>query len=213
MSSEKLKSIYLFNSFSADELDSLSAISKIVSYKKNSLVFYEGELASKLYILIDGIVSINKTDPKGNELLLHRFFPVSMIAEMATFREMGFPATARCETDGDVLEIDYMQFKEKFISDAKLLFEITKSLCTKIKYLEETITSQLTLNSTSRVAKFLYENEKLLSSMKHTQIASMLNIAPETFSRILKKFKSLGIIDEHSKYIKILNKSSLELMF
>jgi CRP/FNR family transcriptional regulator len=208
-----LQNIFIFRSFGQKDLEKLATITMSKNYSKDSILFYEGEFPKKLYILTDGVISVNKTDAKGNEILLHRFLPTSLIAEMATFQEMNFPATAKFETNGTVLEVDYKPFKEQFISDPKILFEITKSLCVKIKYLEETITTQLTLDSTARVAKFLYENEKVLKSLKQTQIATMLNITPETLSRILRKFKASGVISDSGARFDLLDNAYLKQMF
>ncbi|WP_240330166.1 helix-turn-helix domain-containing protein [Campylobacter fetus] len=54
--------------------------------------------------------------------------------------------------------------------------------------------NELTLKSDAKVAKFIVENPDLFSTIKHTQIASILNIAPETLSRTISQFKQQGMI-------------------
>lgn len=50
------------------------------------------------------------------------------------------------------------------------------------------------LNSEAKVARFLVNNADLFNELKHFKIASILNITPETFSRILAKFKAQNLI-------------------
>ena len=61
-----------------------------------------------------------------------------------------------------------------------------------------------------KIAKFLYENEDLLQSLKQVKIAQILNITPETFSRQLAKLKKDEIIQNEKGYIKILNHEELK---
>jgi len=56
-------------------------------------------------------------------------------------------------------------------------------------------------DSSSRVAKYIYDNEKDFFKTKNTSISDILNISPETLSRVLKKFKDNGIIDIDKKTI------------
>lgn len=210
MNGAELKKIFLFNSFDDSKLKKLAEICKETSYTKGSILFYEGDESKKLYILTNGCISVNKTDSKGTQTQLHRFFAGSLIAEMATFEGKPYPATARFESNGSVLEVDFERFRALFLSDPKVLFEIIKSLCSKIRGLESTITYSLTLDTTERVAKFLLEHEKEAPQMKHSEMASILNMAPETLSRVLKKLRNSGIISESVKNFEILDRERLK---
>ena len=69
----------------------------------------------------------------------------------------------------------------------------------KIKNLERVISSDLVLDAKQRVAKYIYDNPTDFFIQKNTQIAEILNITPETLSRILKAFKELNIVDIKAK--------------
>lgn len=209
----QLKNIFLFNQLSESDLSRLAGISKIKNYSAGDILFYEGDPSTKLYILTKGSVKAYKTDMKGNEIILHYFHPVSMVAEMANLHRIPFPATAEFETDGCVVEIDYVLFEEDFLKNPIISFEVIKSLSQKVKFLEGIITSHLTLDSTSRVAKLLYENEELCHTMKQHKIATILNITPETLSRTLRKFKTLGLISDEGKDYHVINKAGLLELF
>jgi len=209
----QLKNIFLFKQLDESSLSKLSGISKIKHYSAGDILFYEGDLSTKLYILLEGMLKAYKTDMKGNEIVLHYFYPVSMVAEMANLHRIPFPATAECESDVMVAEIDYVAFEEDFLKNPLISFEVIKSLSQKIKFLENIITTHLTLDATSRVAKFLYDNEKIYLSMKHNKIATILNMTHETLSRTLRKLKTLGLISDDGKDFQILNKAGLLELF
>ncbi len=208
-----LKRVFIFSQLSQNDLEELAKISSVETYKKNGILFYEGDPSEKIHILVDGIVKAYKTDMKENEIVLHYFYPNSLIAEMANFHHIPFPATAEFEVGGCAIKIDYNQFEEKFIKNPAVSFGIIKSLSQKVKFLENVITEQLTLNSMSRVAKFLYENGEEYQGVKRYKIATILNITPETLSRIFKKLKELELVKDNGKSYQILDKEGLRGLF
>ncbi|WP_318529651.1 cyclic nucleotide-binding domain-containing protein [Campylobacter sp. RKI_CA19_01122] len=54
-------------------------------FKKGNILFFQGEKANKIYILLNGKVRIYKVNTKGFELTLHTLTPVNFIAEMPVF--------------------------------------------------------------------------------------------------------------------------------
>ncbi len=203
------REIYLFRHLNDEQLKKLRDISFIKDYKRGELLFYEDEEPKYLYILLEGTIRVFKTDLKGNEITLHYFHPINMIAEVANFENMPYPATAEFETDGKVLAIDYEKFRNDFLKDPEIAFNVLKSFAYKIRILNDIIIQNLMMDAVSRVAKFMYEHEDLFRQLKHNKIASLLNITPETFSRILKKFKEQGILEKRGRDI-IIHKEKLK---
>ena len=208
----ELRDIPFFEHLSTQELEQLATISRKRKFSKGEVLFYERDEARFLTLLTDGILKVYKTDPKNNEIVLHRFSPKSLIAEMAVFEGIPYPASAAFETDGTVIEIDFVKFKENFLCSPEIAFTFFKSLTQKIKYLEGVIALNIVLDSTARVAKYICENEESLS-MKHNQLAQYLHMTPETLSRVFKKFAKLGFIEKEGSSYKIINKEALSILF
>lgn len=210
---ETIKNFYLFDSLSPQQLKRLEEISTVKSFKKGSIAFYEGDRSEHLMILTKGILQIYKTDHKGNKIVLHVFYPHNLIAEIVNFEQMPYPATGEFLTDGKVILIDWDIFKKEFLKNPDVAFTIIKSLTNKIRYLEHVITNDLVLSSTARVAKFIYEHEYEFMNLKKNEIATLLNITPETLSRIITKFKKLGILQKEKTQYKVINKEELRTFF
>lgn len=191
----ELEKIYLFKDLSRHQLDMLAKISRPKEFKKGNFLFLEGESPDRLNILVKGVLKVYKSDKAGNEIVLNLFYPSTLIAEIACLEHMAYPATAVFETDGMVISIDYKAFESDFLMNPEISISIIKSLTHKIKALDKVITHNLTMDSTARVAKFIYENEDLFMTLKRGKIAVLLNIAPETMSRTMKKLKDFGIVD------------------
>jgi len=55
----------------------------------------------------------------------------------------------------------------------------------------------MVLNSTQKLCSYLEENPNALDEYKHKEIANILNMAPETLSRIIQKLKKMSILDNN----------------
>jgi CRP-like cAMP-binding protein len=199
-----------FNFLEQKDLERLKDISFKKSYKKDEILFYKGDESKYLHLLIRGISKLYTHDFKDNEVVIHNLTGPALIAEIMNYEEMNFLANCSFETDADVILIDYKKFKEEFLQKPEISMFFIKSLTKKIKFLENFINYNITLNSMEKIAKFLYENENLLQSLKQVKIAQILNITPETFSRQLAKLKKEEIIQNEKGYIKIINHNGLK---
>lgn len=189
-----LEQIPFFQRLNEAELKRLKDISILKKYKKGEFLFMEGEESRWLHLLIKGSIKLYKIGPKSKEIFMHQFNGIGLVAELANFENIKFPATAVFLTGGEVLKIDYDKFYAEFLSNPHISLQIIKSLSQKLKITSELIHQELVLNSEAKVARFLVNNADLFNELKHFKIASILNITPETFSRILAKFKAQNLI-------------------
>ena len=166
-----------------------------------------------MILLLEGILKVYKTDPKNNEIIMHRFTPLTMVAEMALLEGIPYPASAAFETEGTVIEINFERFKKEFFHHPEIALMFFKSLSKKIKYLEDVIALNVVLDSTARLAKFICENRVELATLKHYNLAKQLHMTPETLSRTFKKLVVLGLLEKESGGYKIKNKEGLEVLF
>ncbi|HIP30812.1 MAG TPA: Crp/Fnr family transcriptional regulator [Sulfurospirillum arcachonense] len=190
----RIKEIPFFSHLDKNGLKKLNDISTIKKYNSKEILFFEGEEPKHLHVLLDGVVRLYKTNHKGNQIFLHQFLPVSLIAELANFENIPYPATAEFTCRGEVLRVDYKKLEEGFFKNPELSFQIIKSLAGKLKIMSEVVTNEIVLTSEAKIAKFLVENGELFSSLKNTKVASLLNLTPETLSRTLTKFKKQEFI-------------------
>jgi CRP/FNR family transcriptional regulator len=207
----ELKDFYFFDALTMDEIEELKSISLKKHFYKGNVLFYKGAVATHLYLLLNGIAKVYKHDEKGNEIVIHSITAPSFIAEIANFNRMPYPANCVFEIDSDVLVINYAQFEEKFLNKPKIALQFIQSLSKKIKVLEAFISNNINKNSTAKIAKFLYENEEQLAKLKNIQIASILNITPETLSRKITLLKKEGIIVKDGGGIRIVDRDRLLL--
>ena len=197
--------IELFEELNKVENNRLYKISQLKNYGKGNIIFYEGDKPNKLKLLLDGIIKVYKVDSKGNEVVMHFFQPQTLIAETAHMQKINYPATAMCETDCQLLEIDYELFEKDFLRNPDISFKIIESLSKKVKALQNVITTNLTMDTFSRVCKFIYENQKHIDELSHRKIAAILNITPETLSRNIATLKKEELVSVEKRKIIVLD--------
>jgi len=200
----ELKKYFLFKNLNDEDIKEIKKFTIVKKLNKNDIVFFEKEEPHYLHLLIKGSARVYKIDNKGNELIMHKFYPVSLIAELANFEKIPYPANCAMDSDGVILKIEFEKFK-KFMQKGDVCMQILSSLLKKMRYLDGIIQNNLIFDTETKIAKFIYENPKIFEELKQHSVAALLNIKPETLSRKLKKFKTLGIVKNEGSKIKITN--------
>lgn len=184
---------------SYDFIEKLKKFGNIEDYKKNQIIFYEGEDSEKIYILLEGLVSLEKVRFDGKEVIVDYLMPISFVAGYCNFLEIPFQVTARFEMEGKILELNYKDFKKIFMTSSDTLIDIIKILSQGIRYVYSYQEEKSLKNARAKVARFLLGHGELYQHLNKSKIASILGITPETFSRAIKEFKDIGIFKNKSK--------------
>lgn len=209
MIKQLLKDFDFFSDIDDNLLDEIVNISILKRYKKDEIVFYEGEKTNYLHYLAKGEMKLYKNRPNGSEIFIRKFISPCFVAELANINDIPFPSSLSSLNDSFVIKIDYKKFMHIFKDNKAVTDRFIPSLSEKITYLHNFIYNEIALNSNARVAKLIVEKKEIFKTTKQNQIASELNLAPETFSRILAKFKQDGAIDMQGKEVIILDKDYL----
>ena len=204
----ELSDIPIFASLPSQYIQALHDEVHIKQFKKGSIVFYEGEQSEFLHILMEGSVKLYKTSPKGARIQINRLTAPSLIAEFACFERVNFPATCEFVTDGTIGLLQFDKLYE-YLNLPAFSLELIKSLSGKIALLSSLVHKETILSSEAKIADLMIKKRSIFNRLKNNEIASMLNIAPETFSRILSKFKKEGIVNTRKHQLEILNEDAL----
>lgn len=199
MYKELLKSVDVFASLSDELLEEVADITTLKHFNKGNMLFYEGETPQYIYALLSGQLKLYKMGIKDNEVVLHHFVKPCLVAEMTAFEKINFPASAIVMEDNTkvaLIKID--EFLKLIDENSSFSFGFIRSLTKKIKNLEQTINRNLIFDATLKVCSLLEDNPSIFQTLKNKEIAQLLNMAPETISRVLKKLKKIDIIDERN---------------
>ncbi|MCH9739459.1 MAG: Crp/Fnr family transcriptional regulator [Epsilonproteobacteria bacterium] len=183
----------------------------VKKFTKNSIVFYEGDESDYLYILLDGSVRLFKTSPKGTQVQIKRMNAPDTIGEYACFEKQPFPATCEFITNGTMglLHFDKVY---KYLENKEFALGLIRSLTGKVMMLSSLVHKETILSSEAKVADLMIEKLSIFNRLRNNEIAAILNLTPETFSRIITKFKKASIIHIEKNELKILNLEALHII-
>jgi len=204
----RLEEIAFFRELSKEHIDLLYDKVFIKSYEANSIVFYEGDESNYLYILLEGSVKMYKTTPKGNRIHINQLHAPTLIGEYACFEQQPYPATCEFVTDGTVGLLPFDTVYE-LLSSKSFALELIRSLTAKVIILSALVHNETVLSSEAKVADIIIKKPAIFERLKNSEIASILNLTPETFSRIIAKFKREKIIEIKKHKLNILDMDKL----
>lgn len=203
-----LQSIPLFSKLSEAHLAELQSQMHIHQYEKDSIVFYEGDESEYLHILLDGVVRLYKTSPKGTQVHMHNFAAPEVIALFAAFEKIPFPASCEFLGEGTVgllpLEKIYTCMQNVDFS-----ISLVSALSKRMKLLADLLHKETIYTTEAKIADLVLNSPSVFERLKNNEIASILNMTPETLSRILTKMKKEEIIMIKEHVVTILNKEAI----
>lgn len=193
-----LDNVGLFSHLTPAQRFQIEQIGIIRHYASGEIVFYEGDASQYFHFLLSGEVNVFKVSATHETILIHRFRAPSLIAEVATLKQIPYPASCEAQQDSTVLKISRSPFLELLQNDPSLSIALIASLTQKIGALESSLQRHSAPNAMAKVARLIRDDRAIFTRLKGIEIARMLGITPETLSRMIKKLKSEGIIT-HSK--------------
>jgi CRP-like cAMP-binding protein len=192
-----------FRNLSQSTVDELFRLSNIKSYKKGSLLFLEGEPASRIYVILCGWVKVFKSTPDGNETVEQMLSTGNLVIESSIFTNDKHFSSALISNEAKLLSFPSSIYRNLLNKDLALALNSLKYLSqTSRSYLNQIDNNRLK-SSKERVGWFLLKQfieqknpNTILLPYEKTIIASLLDMKPETFSRSLKSFKNSGLSSE-----------------
>lgn len=206
-----ISSLDFFSSLNDEELETVASFSSIGTYEKEYIVYYEKTQNTSLLFLLEGVAKAYKIDKHNNEIFLHYIYAPSLISDVSSFKKetlLSFSNVSLIE-DSKIVAIDYKKFKEHFLSKGRLCLEFTNEVILKSQQLQSLINREFIFTSVAKVAMMLHDDLDMFNSLKRTEISLILNIQPETLSRVLNRLKRDNIIDSKNTKITVLNKEAL----
>lgn len=214
--SNRLAEFYMFSELQPDQIAQLTDGTKVVEVPRGVTLFSRGDRAHGFYILIEGQVKLGVVSPQGDEKIISLIQPGQSFGEAVLFLERSFPIYAQTTAESKVLLIARDAIFDILDNDVTVVRRMLAGLSARNHQLINDIESLSLQNSTQRLIGYLLQisaespNPTLIQlPANKLTIASILNITPETFSRVMLRLTNAGLIEVNGKEVVITNVAGL----
>ncbi|MDD4882641.1 MAG: Crp/Fnr family transcriptional regulator [Gallionellaceae bacterium] len=207
----------LFSNLNDDELNVVAAGTREYRVRRNEVVFQKGDQPEGMHIVIMGQVKLSIPSTQGAEKVVHLAGPGHTFGEAVVFLDKPYPVSAIATQDSLVLLVLKSTLESALDESPTLSRKMLASLSIRLHELIDDMETCTLRTSMQRVVCYLSQQVPAeqaeaftiqLANNKQT-IASQLNLAPETFSRVLNQLSEAGLIQVSGRAITVANRERL----
>ncbi len=214
--SQWLSEFYLFSNLQSEQIEQLASGTRVLDVSRGTFLFNRGDKAHGFYLLLEGQVKLGVISPQGDEKVIGLIQPGQSFGEAILFLERAFPIYGQVIADAKVLLITRDAIFNILDNDVLVVRRMLAALSARNHQLINDIESLSLRNSMQRLIGYLLQMIAESSDPARIQfpankltIASMLNITPETLSRVMLRLHNAGLIEVSGKEISILSVDGL----
>ncbi len=214
--SQKLYKLYMFSELQPNQIELLANGTRVVDVARGQILFNRGDRAHGFYLLLEGQIKLGIISPQGDEKVIGLIQPGESFGEAVLFLERAFPIYAQATLDSKVLLITRDAVFDILDNDVTVVRRMLAGISARNRQLVNDIESISLQNSTQRLIGYLLQisaespnPERVQLPANKLTIASMLNLTPETLSRVMLRLNNAGLIEVNGKEIVITNVAGL----
>jgi len=168
----------------------LEQLLEVADYSKGELLEHQGNWSMEQYFIIDGILKRVVSNSQGREMILRIAAESDIDTSYAAWRlKTPLPYSIRAVTKVRAAKLS-MQYWVRFLerhAEIKTVFEF-EIMKLMSEVMAHTITLHL-LDAPGRVRRLLRKHAGLADRLPKKELASYLNLSPETLSRLKRRGK------------------------
>lgn len=190
---DDVRSISIFSNLSAEEISRFQNVAQIRSYKKNKIIYLQGEPANFFYVVGGGWVKLFRTMPEGEEVIVDMLTTGHMFGESAIFEHDHHMCTAQVVEDVQLISIPSDILREQIRINPTLALNMLSALSRHHRHHYSELAFNVMLSAPQRIGCFLlrlcHGNKKDRAIVRFpydkSLIAETLGMKKATFSRAL----------------------------
>ena len=211
----------LFEELDGDARSLISRHAREMRIRRGQQIFSKGEVVRGFYFLVSGKIKLAFLSSRGTEKIVDLILPGQSFGESMVLAGHPWPFYAQAIRDSRVLFIERNLFLDLLAEHASLKDYLLRTMSTKLCELFSQMEAICLQTSRERVVGYLLrEVERAraqggaddLVELPDTKanIASLLNLTPETFSRIIHTLEREQVIALSRRQVRILDLARLQ---
>jgi len=209
---DTIKKLSFFSGLSTDHLEKIANLTLTRNYKKDMLIFLEGEPGEAFYFIKKGKVKVYRSYPDGREHIISILGEGDIFAEVTLFSNVSYPASASAYDDCVIGFVRNSDMEHLITETPSMALALIKVMSQKLIFAQQKIRDLTFADVFARTAAELIKlseqyGEKQEAGTKITveftrqQLAELVGTTRETISRVISKFKKEKSICEDGNNI------------
>lgn len=206
----------LFFSLTAGEIEAVLASAAYSKYSQGEFLFFQGDRASTVYLVAEGLVKLSLIGNSGEEVTIQYVGQGEAFALVAAYKKSGYPLTAQAERNSLLVAWPGEELKQLFIAYPQLGLNGTNIIAQRTISFQNRLLELSTEKVERRIAHALLRlahqvgqktGRGVLIGMKLTRqdIAQLAGTTLYTVSRTLRKWEMEQVLGRDQRMILIRN--------
>jgi CRP-like cAMP-binding protein len=185
-------------------------------FKKDSVVFFENEADTSLFVIIEGQVKVSRVSDDGKEVILTILAESDFFGEMAILDGSNRSANVTAMTDTEMFIIQRSDFLNLLQAHPEVAISLLVELAHRLRAADMKIKSLSLKDAEGKVATVILQLADDVGKIKNGTVeieklpfqhdlANMAGTSRETISRTLHAFAKKGLVELNGSNLKIIN--------
>ncbi len=219
-----LKYVPIFSELDNDTLEKISKLGIRKSFKKDSVVLFEHETGSALFVIIEGKVKVSRVSDDGKEVILTILGDSDFFGEMAILDGLSRSANVTAMEDSELFIIQRSEFLELLQVHPEVSIALLQELTQRLRSADMKIKSLSLKDAEGKVATVILQLADDVGKIKQGTVeieklpfqhdlANMAGTSRETISRTLHTFAKKGLVELDGAKLRIMNYEKFKELF
>lgn len=219
-----LKYVPIFSELNDVTIDQISKIGNRKAFKKDSVVLFENETGSALFVIVEGKVKISRVSDDGREVILTILNESDFFGEMAIIDGLSRSANVTAMEDSELFIIQRNDFLALLQTHPEISISLLKELTQRMRASDLKIKSLSLKDAEGKVATVIMQLADDIGKIRNGAVeidklplqhdlANMAGTSRETISRTLHSLVKKELIDLKGSKLKILDYEKFKELF